>query len=366
MQWGLQLIHAPAAWTRWVGAPEVVVAVLDTGIRPHPDLEGRLLPGFDFISDPDNAGDGDGRDSDPSDVGRALHGTHIAGIIAADSDNGVGVAGLDWRCRVLPIRVLGIDRGSGRDSDIADAMRWAAGLAVEGVPQNAHPAAVINLSFGGAGRSATLQQAVDDVTARGVVVVAAAGNSGRDARFDSPGGLYGILSVGAAGPDGKLAAYSNFGPLVSLLAPGGLDGDRGVLSTLSSGYGYQAGTSQAAAFVSASAALVRSLRPDLGADQVRALLSATADPAARCASPGNPASAGCGSGLLDVAAALERAATCGADCPRTPPSPEIYGGCSSMPGRPPLGLTLLLASAICALPRRKRCPRSDSSGKTSR
>jgi serine protease len=366
MQTALQAIHAPDAWATSEGAPEIVVAVLDTGVRPHPDLDARVLPGWDFISDPALAGDGDGRDADPTDPGAmsagssGLHGSHIAGIIGAESDNRLGVAGLDWRCRLLPVRVLGVEGGAGRDSDIADAIRWAAGLHVDGVPDNAHPADVINLSFGGAGRSRTMQEAVDAAQAAGALVVAAAGNQAHDAREDSPGGLDGLVSVGAADAIGQLAPYSNFGPLVTLLAPG----DQ-VLSTISDGYGYLSGSSQAAAFVSGSAALVKSVNRALDPPRLKALLAAAANPSSRCASPANAASPGCGAGLLDVAAAVNLAATCGDHCPAPPARIEMQGGCSAVPGSPPAGLTLLLASAICALPRRKRCPRSDSSAKTS-
>jgi serine protease len=160
-----------------------------------------------------------------------------------------------------------------------------------------------------------------------------------------------------------LADYSNFGPTLSLLAPGGLIGE-GVLSTLSGGYGYYAGSSQAAAFVSGAAALIRSVAR-LDPAQMKALLEATANPSAQCASPANPASPGCGAGLLDVEAALTRASSCGADCPR-PAQTEVQSGCNAVPGSADGGLTLLLASAICALrSRRKRCRPSDSSARTS-
>jgi serine protease len=372
LQWALRMVRAPEGWVRSQGSESVVVAVVDTGIRPHPDLDARVLPGFDFISSPESAGDGDGRDADPTDAGSEdpssseLHGLHIAGIIGAQSDNSLGIAGLDWRCKILPVRVLGVDHGQGLDSDIADAIRWSAGLPVDGAPDNPHPADVINLSFGGAGRSRALQNAVDDALGRGSIVIAAAGNLSHDARNDSPAGLDGVIAIGAAGPDGKLADYSNFGPTVSLLAPGGLV-SAGVLSTLPGGYGYHAGTSQAAAFVSGAAALVRSVAP-LDAKQMKALLEGTANPSAKCVSPANANSPGCGAGLLDVDAALVTAASCGADCPRPPPPIEVQSGCNTVPGRSHFGgLTLLLASAICALrSRRKRCRQSDSSARTSR
>jgi serine protease len=331
LQWGLPLVRAPEAWTRTTGATTVTVAIVDTGLRLHPDLQDRILPGYDFISNPANAGDGDGRDPDPSDPGSAdpssseLHGLHVAGIVGAVSDNGIGVTGLDWACRLLPVRALGVERGTGVDSDIADAIRWAAGLHVDGVPDNAHPADVINLSFGGEGKSETLQRAVDAAVARGAVVVAAAGNRAVDARNDAPGGLDGVIAVGGVDPRGRLTAYSNFGPAVALVAPGGvLDSDpsghaEGVLSTLElpgSGftYAYYAGTSQAAAFVSATVALMKSVAPSLTPAAARAVLLASADASRRCASPGAPASPGCGAGLVDAARAVELAAAQSA-CP---------------------------------------------------
>src|SRR5262249_39590892 len=152
-------------------------------------------------------------DSDPTDAGNAsaessaFHGTHVAGIIGAGSDNGIGVSGVDWNCRIEPIRVLGINRGAGVDSDIADAIRWAAGIPVKGVPDNANPAQVINLSFGGAGPSRTMQEAISDATARGVVVVASAGNLGTDAKDDSPAGIADVITVGAVDENGRPAPY---------------------------------------------------------------------------------------------------------------------------------------------------------------
>ena len=120
-----------------------------------------------------------------TDQSSALHGTHVAGIIAANTNNGVGVAGLDWSCQLVIVRALGISHGTGVDSDIADAIRWAAGLHVDGVPDNPHPADVINMSFGGSGFSQTMQDAVNDAVGAGAIIVAAAGNLGdrRQGRF---------------------------------------------------------------------------------------------------------------------------------------------------------------------------------------
>jgi serine protease len=169
-------INAPAAWDITTGSASIVVAVIDTGITNHAEFAGRTVPGYDMIADELVANDGNGRDSDPSDPGdwittaenasgyffgctvtnSSWHGTHTAGTIGAASNNGVGVAGINWNSKILPVRVLG--KCGGYDSDIIDAMRWAAGLAVSGVPANANPAKVENISLGGAGACLTAYQ----------------------------------------------------------------------------------------------------------------------------------------------------------------------------------------------------------------
>lgn len=326
MQWALPMIKAPAAWSRTRGSDAVTVAVIDTGAVPHPELTERIVGGYDFISDVANAGDGDGRDgdyTDPGDAGdesSALHGTHVAGIIAASSNNGVGVAGLDWGCRLVIVRALGIRRGTGVDSDISAAIRWAAGLHVDGVPDNPTPAAVINMSFGGAGYSQTMQDAVHAAIDAGAVVVAAAGNLSVDAQGDSPAGLDGVITVGAVDTSGTIADYSNFGDVVALMAPGGspmrdpMTGQpEGVLSTIElagSGftYTYLAGTSQAAPFVTATVSLMKAVDPRLRAAEARMLLERSADPSGRCRNPTDATRQGCGAGLLDTDAAVVLAA----------------------------------------------------------
>jgi serine protease len=332
-QWALEAVRAPAAWARSTGSERVVVAVLDTGIAPHPDLDERLLPGYDFVRDRDEAGDGDGRDGDPRDPSASsrFHGLHVAGIVGAAADNGLGIAGLDWHCRILPVRVLGVRGGRGFDSDIADGIRWAAGLAVEGAPPNPTPADVINLSMTGEGRSQTLQRAIDDARAHGAVVVAAAGNDGVDARHHSPAGLDGVITVGALAEDGAQTRYSNFGPSLALWAPGGAIGG-GVLSTgPESSYATLAGSSQAAAFVAGAASLLRALRPSLSPDAVRAVLVESAR-----------------GGSLDLDGALALAQSC-EDCEAlVKPPVVVQGGCSPAPSRAPAGL-LAVAMLLLAL-----------------
>lgn len=337
-QWSLPMVRAFEAWNLSGGSEDVVVAILDTGILPgHPDLAGRLLPGYDFVSNPESADDGDTRrDADPTDTGTIdssrLHGTHVAGIIGAATGNRIGIAGIDQRCRLLPVRVLGVRNGDGLDSDISDAIRWSAGIPIGNLPPPVRPADVLNLSFGGPVVSFTLQRAVQQAIARGSLVVVAAGNGGDDARTYSPGGLDDVISVGAVGRDGKRAPYSNFGPRVDLLAPGGsadLMGDEdagftveGILSTYRDdglredpkddySYGVLSGTSQAAPHVSAAAAMARALAPNLRQPGLATLLAATANRRYRCDSDPQQ---GCGAGLLDIASLLsvaQRQPACG-------------------------------------------------------
>jgi serine protease len=240
-------INAFAAWDVTTGSAGVVVAVLDTGYRPHTDLAGRILPGYDFISDLKMANDGDGRDADASDPGdwinptdqadpefstcevndSSWHGTAVSGIIAANSDNKVWLAGINWAARILPVRVLG--KCGGWDSDIIDGVAWAAGLVVPGVPTNPYPAQVINLSLGGSGACFPLyHQVFSAALAHGVTraIVVAAGNEGVDVADSVPASCSEVIAVAATTGTGSLASYSDFGAGVTLSAPGG-SGRRG-------------------------------------------------------------------------------------------------------------------------------------------
>ena len=379
-QWGLPMVKAPNAWGGgYEGSGAVTVAIIDTGYVAHPEIADRVIDQWDFISDPANAGDGDGRDGDATDTGdstdqsSALHGTHVAGIIGADTNtNGLGIAGVDWHCNLVIVRALGVSHGTGVDSDISDAIRWAAGIHVDGAKDNTHPADVINMSFGGTGVSQSMQDAIRDAIGAGSIVVAAAGNLAIDAKDDSPAGLDGVITVGAVDQTGTMASYSNYGPVVALMAPGGspnrdpqTGAPMGVLSTIEligSGftYTYYAGTSQATPFVSGALSLMRSVHPHMHAAEAKLILQMTANPSAKCASPADPTVQGCGAGLLDIDAAVAMAAAAG-DTPIDPRAGNVvhsgYGcaiGGARAAGASSGALGLLLVAVALALLVRRR------------
>ncbi len=307
-------INLESAWNKATGSG-VVVAVLDTGYRPHADLVGNIIPGYDFVSDVSTANDGDGRDADASDPGdwhklfgifpidSSWHGTHTAGTIAATTNNGVGVAGVAFNAKVMPVRVLG--KGGGTTSDIADAIVWASGGKVNGVPKTTTPGRIINMSLGGTGPcSAALQSAITGAAQRGTLTIVSAGNDSADASTKNPANCDNVIPVAATGRDGGRASYSNFGSIVRLAAPGG-SGSEYVWSTLNTGKkqpeadayaGYQ-GTSMAAPHVAGVAALVWSKNPSLTPKKVASILVKSTRPfPAPCDQ--------CGTGIVDANAAL--------------------------------------------------------------
>jgi serine protease len=382
------------AWARTTGAPQVVVAVLDSGITPHPDLDAaRLLPGYDMVSDWDTASatgyanDGDGRDADPTDPGdwvdaadRALdasrygacatqasdwHGTAVTSFLAAATGNGAGVAGALWQGRVLPVRVAG--KCGAEVADIVDGMRWAAGLRVcrtfatageasqgcaEWAPVNPTPARIVNISFGASlPCNAAYQDAIDELHALGVLVVAAAGNGhGAPVR---PASCRGVVAVGALNRDGFKATYSNFGTGVTIATVGGDDdengwgpylADSGLLALSNAGattigepgFARHYGTSFAAPIAAGAAALMLAADPGLGPDELVAGLRASARP--HVASPWLPAcgpadpgrcacsTTTCGAGILDADQAVAWAQARAAGSDWTPPAwrtPEL-------------------------------------------
>lgn len=304
LQWHYPLINLPQAWDVTTGTPasgEVVVAVVDTGVYlNHADLASSLLRnggqvvGFDFIRDVATANDGNGIDPDANDPGdnstpgsSSWHGSHVAGTIAAVPNNGVGVAGVSWGARIMPVRVLG--KGGGSSYDVIQGIRYAAGLSNDSGTFPTRRADVINLSLGCLNcRSSAEQALIDEVRAAGVIVVAAAGNENTGLP-SYPAAYDGVVSVAAVGIDSSRAPYSNFGTSVDVAAPGGntavdLNSDGyadGVLSTLvgssgSSEYGFYQGTSMAAPHVAGVVALMKAVHPGLRPGDFDALLASGA------------------------------------------------------------------------------------------
>lgn len=322
-QWGFGTsnagINIRPAWDKATGTG-VVVAVIDTGITNHADLNANILPGYDFISDAAMARDGGGRDNNPNDEGdwyganecgsgipasnSSWHGTHVAGTVAAVTNNSTGVAGTAFNAKVVPVRVLG--KCGGYTSDIADAIVWASGGTVSGVPANANPAEVINLSLGGGGScSTTYQNAINGAVGRGTTVVVAAGNSNTNVSSSVPANCPNVIAVAATTSAGARASFSNYGTGIDISAPG-----QSILSTLNTGtttpgsatYASYNGTSMAAPHVAGVVALMQSVAPSpLSPAQVESIIKSTARPL-----PG-ACSGGCGAGIIDANAAVAAA-----------------------------------------------------------
>jgi serine protease len=384
-------LDVETAWNITQGSTSVVVAVLDTGVRfDHPDLKrvadgGNLLPGYDMINDVLTANDNDGRDNDPSDPGdwisqadinsgnydpctaadiadSSWHGTQMAGLVGALTNNGVGMAGVGRNVRVLPVRVLG--KCGGFDSDIVAGMRWAAGLAVPGLPANPSPAKVLNLSLGGDGAcDGFYPEAVAEILAAGTVIVASAGN-GKGHAVASPANCSGVIAVSGLRHLGTKVGYSDIGPQVSISAPAGncvnedplLPCLYPILTTSNAGtttpaagtagsiytdsFNISVGTSYSAPLVAGTAALMLSAQPALTPAQVRDMMRATARPFPTSgAAAGTPqcvvptagsadqlecycTTSTCGAGMLDAGAAVNAVTGLHAAISFSPASPQ--------------------------------------------
>src|SRR5688572_13017279 len=278
-QWGYSGTYGIKANQAWdvTNGSGAVVAVLDTGITNHSDLNANILPGYDFIIDTAVSNDGNGRDSDASDPGdwvtanqcggthaaqnSSWHGTHVAGTIAAVTNNAKGVAGVAHGAKIVPVRVLGTC--GGYDSDIADAIIWASGGTVSGVPANANPAEVINLSLGGSGAcGTTTQNAINGAVGRGTTLVIAAGNSNVNVSNASPANCANVIAVASITSTGARSSFSNYGTLIDIAAPGS-----NILSTLNAGtttpgaetYASYNGTSMATPHVAGVVALIQAV-----------------------------------------------------------------------------------------------------------
>lgn len=344
-------VDAEDAWPVTTGTGSVI-AVLDTGVTTHPDLSSALLTdggipyGHDFVTDDPTHGvfshDGDGWDADPTDPGdyctvpgeqakSSWHGTHVSGIAAAAANNGTGGAGVAPGASIETVRVMG--GCGGATSDLIAGIRWAAGLSVPGVAANAHKASVINLSLGGDGQcQASVQQAIDEATGAGSIVVVAAGNSGQALASSTPANCQNVIRVTASTSTGTLAGYSDSGSTslpATVAAPGGTQAgtcsqtssNTQIYSTINTGtkeaiaasYGCYVGTSMAAPHVSAIVALLTSLNPALSLASVQGILTASATPFPAGASyqlggVSYPCTTtACGAGVANAAAAVSLA-----------------------------------------------------------
>jgi thermitase len=249
-QWGLNRILAAGAWDISTGSTSMVVAILDTGVdETHPDLSPKMIAGYDFSNN----------DALPHD--EHGHGTHVAGIAAAATNNGLGIAGLDWNARIMPVQVIA-SNGWGSDSDAIEGINYA----------SSHGARVINMSFGGGGSNALFQDAVNSAWANGVVLIASAGNDDNDV-FNYPAAYEHVIAVTASTKGDAKADFSNYGSYIDLAAPG-VD----ILSTVPNNkYEYYSGTSMAAPFVTGLASLIYGRVPGLTPTEVETALKDTAD-----------------------------------------------------------------------------------------
>ncbi|MFC8759934.1 MULTISPECIES: S8 family serine peptidase [Streptomyces] len=323
-------MNVPAAWDKATGSG-VTVAVIDTGYAAHTDLAANVVAGYDFISTSSDARDGNGRDANPKDEGdwnatdnecgvgskasdSSWHGTHVAGTIGAVTNNTKGIAGIAYDAKIQPVRVLG--KCGGSSADIADAITWASGGSVPGVPANANPAKVINLSLGGASSTcpSVYQTAINGAVSRGTTVVVAAGNSNANTSGFTPANCSNVITVASTSREGNRSFYSNFGTIVDVAAPGGetrrgtdtpgtvTTPQNGIYSTLNAGATTQStenyepyqGTSMAAPHIAGLAALLKSAKSTLTPAEIESAIKTNARPL-----PGT-CTGGCGTGIADA------------------------------------------------------------------
>ncbi|MFC0623858.1 S8 family serine peptidase [Kribbella deserti] len=249
----LDLVRLPSAWSLNRDATKQIIAVLDSGVDSgHPELAGRLVPGYNSV-DGGSTNDENG------------HGTFIAGVAAAKTNNALGVAGVVWNGRVMPVKVTFNPKGHSRDSDIIRGLDWAV----------AHGATIANLSFSGTAGNPALHAAIQRATSKGVLVVAAVGNSG-SGQIEYPGAYPEVLGVGATDITGKLADFSTWGSWVDIAAPGTSIVSLSPRALFPSGYGISSGTSYSAPLVAGVAALLRTRYPSLTPAQLIGRLKSTA------------------------------------------------------------------------------------------
>lgn len=340
-------MNVPTAWNKTTGSG-VTVAVIDTGYAAHSDVAANVVPGYDFISTSADARDGNGRDADSKDEGdwnatdgecgtgskasnSSWHGTHVAGTIAAVTNNTKGIAGIAYNAKIQPVRVLG--KCGGSSSDIADAITWASGGTVAGIPANPTPAKVINMSLGGASATcpSVYQNAINGAVSRGTTVVVAAGNSNANASGFTPANCSNVITVAATSREGNRSFYSNFGTIVDVAAPGGetrratdtpgtvTTPENGIYSTLNSGATVQStetykpyqGTSMAAPHIAGLAALLKSAKSTLTPADIESAIKTNARPL-----PGT-CTGGCGTGIADAAKTVDAVTT-------TPPAGTVF------------------------------------------
>lgn len=391
-------INVAAAWDITEGSPSIVVAVVDTGYTDHPDLSVKILPGYNFISDPVRAGNTTGRGTDAHDMGDGVtsttqypslscttsdvhtsswHGTEVASVLAASTNNLLDIAGVGWATQVVPVRVSG--RCGALLSDTVDGMLWAGGIAVSGAPTNSNPARVVNVSLGSVSQcSAAEQDAVNQLATRGTIVVAASGNEAAQS-VDAPANCSGAIAVTAHVDSGENASYANVGQQVAISAPGGgcpnsqpscatpstivVDSNDGAYSpgnpiVKPNAPGQViAGTSFSTPEVAGTIALMLSVQPQLSNAQVLAGLQQTAR--AHPSSTFCTANAGvCGAGLLDTAGAVgyaQRTAPAGAGSGTSGSGSGSSGGSGGGGGGGVIGMAwaaLLLAAGLACRRRR--------------